>query len=204
MPYGLITPLDGRKLEESLRVAAALAVTRNEAFTILEVGICHGETSRGMAQFLRQQQIPFTYWGVDNQRDKPVTPPFPEANVLLGPSEELYSQLPAVLHFVFVDGCHCINHVMLDFLHYGDRVPVGGRLVMHDAAPYTQRKLDYQGHGPRDQVDFGTATREAARKLGLLTGLRQDWRLVEQAWEPRWDSGGVLVLERVAAAAVDA
>ena len=196
MPYGLITGADARALERSLsRVFARLPVLG--PLRIVEIGVCHGDTSRALKSYLDAQGIGFEYVGLDNNRDLPVAVPFEGAQLITGDSAETYRLLPWRPHWVFCDGCHAANAVMLDFLNFGDALVPGGELIFHDAAPYTQNKLDWQGIGPKDHVDFGTATRTAARRLGLLDGGRIDWRLVEQTWEPVWDSGGTIVVEKV-------
>lgn len=219
MGYGLLTPTDVEQLEQALREAWKRARTRlahafygegdtAERFRVLEIGVCHGDTSRGIRDYLesfggfydedeKEHPFPLDFWCVDNQRDRPIEPPFPGAHLVLGPSEEVYPQVPGVFDFVLVDGCHCANHVALDFLHYGDKVRPGGFLMFHDMSPRAQGKLDWQGHGPKEHPDFGTASREAARLLGLLDNRRTDWRKAWEVWDDQ-DWGGVLVVERVA------
>jgi len=200
--FGLITAVDATAIAHSL-----LAVAKQFAGTTLnlcEIGICHGETSRGMAEFLTDRGIAFDYVGVDNGRDGAGgavcadVPPFAGARVVQGESSHVYIEVSNGLHFLFVDGGHDINHVMLDALHYGDKVLPGGRMILHDASPLAQNKCDWQGTGPKHHPDFGTATLEAIRKLGMLPMLRPDWRIVEHTYDPALDYGGVIVFERVA------
>jgi len=197
--YGLITETDGRALERSLMRTARRfrCESRGEPLRIVEIGVCHGDTARGIKAFLDAEGVAFEYVGLDNNRDLPVAVPFEGAQLIVGDSAETYRLLPWRPHWIFCDGCHAANAVMLDFLNFGDQLLPGGELIFHDAAPYTQRKLDWQGMGPKDHVDFGTATRTAARRLGLLDGARSDWSLVEQTWEPSWDSGGTIVAEKL-------
>lgn len=225
MPYGLITEIDAKQLEQALYEAVRRFEARGplldedeedpRRFRVLEIGVCHGDTSRGIKAFLdglgwcdrqgNDRPFPLDFWCIDNQRDKPIEAPFPGANLVLGPSEEVYPQIPRGegFDFVFVDGCHCLNHVALDFLHYGDMVRPGGFLMFHDMAPQTQNKRDYQGHGPRLEdgraahPDFGTASREAARLLGLLDNRRTDWRKAWECHDEALNWGGVLVVERL-------
>lgn len=200
--YGIITTADGLALERSLRRVAY--VFAGERLRILEVGVCHGDTARGIKAFLDGNGVPFDYVGVDNGRDLPVQVPFPGAKLVLGQSEEVYPQIESGLHWIFCDGCHALNAVMLDFLNYGDRLLVGGEIVFHDTSPLAQGKCDYQGQGPRLEdgraahPDFGTASREALRKLGLLDGKRTDWKQVDDTWLPDVDWGGTITCERTA------
>lgn len=192
MTYGLITEVDARLLERSLD--EVLGAFRDRRVVIVEIGVCHGDTSRGIKDWMNARTNNWEYRGVDNGRDREIVPPFDGAILHLGPSEEVYMHLPEQVHFVMADGCHCVNHVMLDFLHYGDRLATGGLIYFHDASPYTQRKRDWQGHGPRDHDDFGTATREAFRLLGIPNAR---WPLWREDWMGHHDTGGAAVFRKL-------
>lgn len=192
MGYGLITEVDARLLERSLE--EVLLTFSGQRVVIVEIGVCHGDTSRGIRDFMNARTNNWEYRGVDNQRDCPIPPPFEGAMVHLGASEEIYMHLPETVHWVMVDGCHCVNHILLDFLHYGDRLATHGLIYFHDASPYTQRKRDYQGHGPIDHDDFGTATREGFRKLGIPNAR---WALWKEDWMGRHDTGGAAVFRKL-------
>jgi hypothetical protein len=167
-------------------------------FNILEIGICHGGTSVWLKSELERRGMEFTFYGIDNNRDKPVGPPFPGANLVIGESDYVYKRIPDGLHMVFVDGCHDVNHAMLDFLHYGDKVLVGGVLGFHDVAPQSQGLCDWQGYGPKDDSDFGIAVREALRKLGLRPEQRRvDWQLEREAWDNLLDRGGTALFTKL-------
>jgi len=199
--YGLLTPTDADALEAALTLAHRNARDRHEqTFRVLEVGICHGDTSRGIRAFVGSgaifEPLPLDFWCIDNGRDRAIEVPFPGATLILGPSEEVYTQVPGAFDFVLIDGCHCVNHVALDALHYGDRVKPGGLMMFHDTSPRAQGKLDWQGHGPKDHPDFGTASLEAVRLVGLLDERRRDWRVFSRTHDDQ-DWGGTLVVERL-------
>lgn len=192
-----MTERDGSALEAA--VLRAAPATR--PMTVLEVGICHGDTARGIQRFCAKNGILVAYHGVDSGKDTgSVTPPFEGATVYQGDSAEIYEQVApgVVFDLVFLDGCHCINHVMLDVLHYGPRLRPGGELVLHDVAARGQRKGDYQGHGPQT-LDFGTATLAALSKLGLYPWCPAStgWALIDYVDDGQ-DWGGVLVYRRTA------
>lgn len=183
--YGLLTDYDadviGAALEE--------VVTRFSNPTIVEIGVRDGSTARGIDQLLRPRH--FTYIGIDSTRDLgQLTAPFPGARIIVGDSAEVYGELTQDIHFVLVDGCHCINHVILDFFHYGRKLVKGGLLAMHDAAPGMQGK-DYQGHGPRTP-DFHVATTRGLEIINPLnTGL---WSLHSQSAFVDW--GGTTIFRK--------
>lgn len=188
MPYGFLTPTDVQVLERGLQRAM-------DAFPgsirVVEIGVYHGDTSRGIKDYVEKHGRELDYCGFDSQRDKPITPPFEGATVHLGDSADTYLLAPSVIHFLLIDGCHCANHVMLDFLNFGDRVTVHGLVFFHDVNPKAQGKMDYQGHGPR-HVDFGTATLEALRKLGGLPG----WIQIAREHDSQ-DWGGAALFQRL-------
>ena len=130
-----ITALDSKIIEEYLLKTYTHFQTK---LRLIEIGVCAGSTAKGMRNFLDKNQIPFEYYGVDSGRDGKIQVPFEGANLVLGDSIKVYYKVPGKFHFVFVDGCHCINHTMLDFIHYGEKMEIGGYILLHDASPYVQ------------------------------------------------------------------
>jgi len=218
MAYGLLTPCDVQVLERMLRAATEL--TPGDApIRFCEIGVRDGATARGVQAYLAQLGRGIDYVGLDSGRDMDVELPFEGAQVCAGDSAETYLQMATrTFDCLIIDGCHCANHVMLDFLNFAPRVREGGFIFCHDLAPRAQGKCDYQGHGPKAQADFGTASRAALDRLGLLdvsaagyvdpagTGWRlldtaptrrTDYRRLWAGWIPDWDWGGAAVFQRV-------
>lgn len=186
--YGLVTELDaeliGTLLDETARSFAP------EPITILEIGVREGQTGRGMARLLADRGSAYRYIGIDNNRDLGTKPPFPGAELVIGDSAEVFEKIPNALHFVLLDGCHCVNHVVLDFLHYGSKVVPGGVIVLHDADPAMQGK-DYQGHGPQTP-DFHVATTRGLELLALMH--RPEWAPAGESMQGEW--GGAVAFRR--------
>jgi SAM-dependent methyltransferase len=180
--YGLLGPTDPAVIEGSLLAAHTLTnpisptIESPLTFKILEIGVCHGRTARWIKEILDRKRIAFEYWGIDSQRDRPLEKPFPEANIVTGDSATEYHRVPDGFSWILIDGCHCANHAMLDFLHYGQKLKKRGLILFHDTNPDTQGKIDYQGHGPRDNPDMNIATRKAMALLGLADGSLKGWR----------------------------
>jgi hypothetical protein len=161
-----------------------------------------------MKGYVESQGRKIDYSGFDNSRDMGVREPFHDADddlsrakIYLGDSAETYRYAPKDIHFLLIDGCHCVNHVILDFLHFGDRVAPGGYLAFHDAKPSSQgheKDGQYQGHGPQDG-DGGIAIREAHRLLGLNdgSGFAKRWRKVAEEWDEGCWWGGVALFEKI-------
>lgn len=182
--YGLLTPEDAALIARGLEAAFA----RFPNPVVVEIGIWDGGTARGIRGFASDR--PFRYYAVDNSQDVPAAVPFEGAQLVRGDSGEVYDQVPLECHFVLLDGCHCVNHVILDFLHYGARVVGGGLLAMHDVAPGMQGR-DYQKHGPRIP-DFHVAT---TRGLELLASILElEW--VEIGRETASDWGGTILFQK--------
>jgi hypothetical protein len=187
--YGLLTAHDAALISDCLTDVARRFPSGN--LNILEIGVHDGKTARSIAAWMEGLERPFQYFGIENGKDLGLQrPPFVGASVTHGDSVEVYRAIPSQLHFVFVDGCHCINHVALDFLHYGRKVVVGGLLLFHDTGVGAQGR-DYQ-HGP-DHPDHYIAVRAALDLVGLPGDKR--WRLVKEVDAANW--GGVRAYERV-------
>lgn len=186
--YGLLTAADATLIGDSL--AALAGRFPGQSLEMVEIGIREGTTSRAIARHMTGTS--FRYWAVDSARDMPVAPPFSGAQLVLGDSTEVYHRVPEHLHFVLIDGCHCINHVALDFLHYGARVVPGGIVVFHDTGQRMQGR-DYQQHGPRDRAEFAVGVRAAIRLLGVEKNAR--WLKVAESDAEDW--GGAMVFMRV-------
>jgi len=186
--YGLLTAADAALLATQLSDVSRRFPTGT--LNILEIGIHEGKTARAIARHLEGLERSFQFFGVDNGKDMDIQAPFVGAVLINGDSADVYNAVPNTLHLAFIDGCHCINHVALDYLHYGRKVVQGGILVFHDTGALMQGK-DYQ-HGP-DMPDFYAATRRALDLVGIAGDKR--WRMVAESDAEDW--GGCRAYERV-------
>lgn len=136
---------------------------------ICEIGMHDGATAKGIESFWKQR-LYFTleYYGIDPD-DGTKRPRYtPQgATVIVGDSCEVFNQVPDGLDLLWVDGCHCFNHVVLDTLHYAPKVRVGGFICFHDVNPKGQG-TEHQYHGP-DIPEFGLAVNQA------LTAIQFPW-----------------------------
>lgn len=158
MPYTSQTKTDVEIIE---RVLAA-ATRGRDGITFLEVGTYHGDTSKEIKRWCDEHGSKLEFWGIDAGRhpDFKITEPmlltdavnrvpmpFPGANMVRGDSAEVFHLIPYGLDVALIDGCHCINHVILDTIHYGDRIKPGGFMMFHDTAPHIQQTMR-DPHGP--------------------------------------------------------
>jgi len=190
--YGLVTVTDVEVLERTLQ--RCIDEFPGETLRLLDIGVHRGDTTRALARYLSERDAAFEYFAVDSGKEAGEAP-FPECQMIWGDSAEVFMKAPDRLHWVFIDGCHCSNHAVLDFCNYGCLVIERGYVLFHDASPRAQRRFDYQGHGPREAHEFGSAVPTALQRLGLSQGCRTDWILVVEGWdEQNW--GGVAVYRR--------
>lgn len=182
MNYGALTGKDVAVLESVMRVYAG------KPCRFLEIGVHHGGTSRGVLQFMQQQNTHLEYWGIDNGSHPEgfQGAPFSGANFLNGDSAEVYHLIPDHLDIVLVDGCHCINHVVLDTLHYGFKTNPNGFLVFHDTAKHVQRTMK-DPHGP-NIPDFHNSVLAAHALMGFPS---PGWVLWKEMFEPGHPWGGM-------------
>ena len=174
MSYGAISTKDAEVLE------GALAFFAGHPVVFVEVGTFDGRTARGARAFCEAHGSEFTYWGVDVNRFCP-TGPFPGANYVIGRSEEVFDQMPKEVDVVFIDGCHCVNHVLLDAIHYGSLVKCGGFILFHDAGKGVQGVQTNHWVHPKDSRPIvRTEVHKAIQKLGWPNS---EWRLHRYEWD---------------------
>ena len=176
----------------TLDLALQLAVKNFGHVVLLDIGVHDGDNAQAMVAVIEAAGGTVQYHGVDNLRDHGLTTcPIPGGRLYLGDSAELMDSILAEPNFVSIDGCHCINHAILDFLHYGSSVPVHGLVTFHDTDPQLHRN-DYQGHGPRIPRFCTAGVGMALERLDLPN---RDWRLVlENGADGGW--GGTRVFQR--------
>jgi len=152
----------------------------------LEIGMFAGGTGRGVRDYCEARGVAFEYWGIDAGYITEPVVPFPGAVVIKGRSEEVFPRVPDGFDGIFIDGCHCRNHVILDTLNYAPKVNPGGFLLFHDAGPSAQGK-DKQPCGP-DIPEFAISTLAAFEVMGWP---RPGWNLFMEKYREGAPLGGV-------------
>ena len=186
--YGIITNTDVMQIEDSLKI---LADTFNNKchVNMLEIGCSLGYTSRAIVKKLTELELKdYSYWAIDIYGKTP----FEECKFVLGKSEENFMNVPKELHWLFIDGCHCVNHVMLDFLNYGPKIVKNGLLLFHDTSPSVQGR-NYQKHGPKIP-EFHIAVKMAWDKLDMIN--KPDWELISNKYDITKKIGGTAIFRR--------
>ena len=169
-------PRFGSILEEDAQVIeATLAQFSGPRVKWLEIGMFRGGTGIGVRNNLAARGIACEYWGIDAGYITDPVQPFAEAIVVKGRSEEVYPDIPADFDGIFIDGCHCRNHVILDTMNYGPKVKPGGFLLFHDCGKAAQNQ-DKQPCGPL-RVEFCISTLAAFEMMRWPT---PDWELFSE------------------------
>jgi Methyltransferase domain len=152
----------------------------------LEIGVFGGGTVSGIVRWCREGiGCPVFASGVDFAQWKPSPPPLDDYDFHDCDSMDAFREIKHKYNFLFVDGCHCVNHSMMDFLNYSPFVVVGGYALFHDTALPTSLGKQEQEQWPQDHSYAGKPTsvlgvREGLKKLGLIQNYRSDWKFIEE------------------------
>lgn len=197
MPYTSQTKIDAEIIEEVLAAAA----NGKDHLTILEVGTYTGDTSREIKRWCDERAVVLEFWGIEagwHPDFKIIEPmlltdalnrvpvPFPGAKLVRGDSAEVFHEIPYGLDVVLIDGCHCVNHVILDTIHYGQRVKPGGFMMFHDTAWHIQQTMR-DPHGP-DIPEFYNSVVKAHT---LMRFPFDNWELFAEGFDKDAKFGGI-------------
>lgn len=224
--YGLISLTDANTIELTLRLI--FEYFPGEEINVTEIGIFDGQTARGIYEFVTSHQygsmsatkeaigtahnFKYNYTAIDNNKDKEVLNPFPECNLIIGNSNEVYNQIEDnSQHLIFVDGDHSFAGVVADFFCYADKVKKGGYFAFHDTGKHIKPFSGFQ-HGDKNNSDAFISVRKALNKLGLLSNeemqptstIRYWHQDVPENWELIFDEadindpmGGICVFKKL-------
>lgn len=149
----------------------------------LEIGVCGAGTVRGVYRRAREINCKVHCAGVDFEGYRPNPEADKEYDFYAGDSMDMWRHIDDKFNFLLVDGCHCVNHSMCDFLNYSPMVVVGGYCLFHDTALPKDgvKQGDWpQNHSYAGMPDSTLGVREGLEKTGLLQGYRIDWELVRE------------------------
>lgn len=150
--YGAILNEDVEVLEECLETSW-FRHRWNGPVRVLEIGMHDGGTARGIENWAKAAEFNLEYIGIDPDDGTKRPRYVPKGGkVIIGDSAEVFNQVPDDIDLVWVDGCHCRNHIILDTFHYAPKVRVGGFICFHDVNPACQG-WGHQYHGP-DSPEF--------------------------------------------------
>lgn len=189
-PYGGLTDIDADIIEQAIRLAASLHT--DPELTVVEVGTFNGQTACGIKNCIEGLGRKINYWGVDNGTQSNLKPPFDGGRMISGDSAEVFHLAPEKIHFLFIDGCHCGNHVILDTLHYGQRVLRNGVMVFHDTGEYCQHTMK-DPHGPH--IPWFHNSVNAAHKLMRFPF--PEWKKVFEGFDPQRAIGGTTAYQKL-------
>jgi len=189
--------------EETISYAAREAMSKTKApFTYLEIGVAAGDTFKQVCRILAEQgewsweaigvELPNgcegfmiqDAWCLDQEAFYRNTEPYKDRVTLVrAVSQEWLAQTQESFHLALIDGCHEKDCVKADFLALEPKVPVGGCVIFHDTALWSQ------GDSPQPHKGLPIDTRLALQELGLLPVTRLGWAFVAEA-DGVQDQGG--------------
>lgn len=179
--YGMMREVEADLIDRLLDTIKA----KFGRIAFLEVGVCGAGTVRGVYRRAKEIDCPVEASGVDFEMYRPNPTPGDNYKFYAGDSMDMFREIPVGSQFnwLFVDGCHCCNHAMCDFLNYSPFVENCGYCLFHDTALPTGK--EQQEEWPQDHSYAGKPSsklgvREGLKKLGLLQGYRSDWKLIEE------------------------
>ena len=149
----------------------------------LEIGVSSGDTMRGVVTRCRELGCAIKASGVDFAKYKPTPCPLDDYAFYEGDSMDAWRNIKDTFNLLLVDGCHCVNHAMCDFLNYSPLVEEGGYVVFHDTSlgdGKTVQDTFPQDHSYAGKPPSVLGVREGLKKLGLLQGYREDWKFVNE------------------------
>ena len=150
--------------------------------SFLEIGVCDGGTVRGVYRRCEEIGVPLKATGIDClEHYKPTD--LADYTFYCGDSMDVWREIKGNFNLLLIDGCHCVNHSMCDFLNYSPFVVRGGYCLFHDTAiPKNQyEQIPFpQDHSLAGRSPDKLGVREGMKKLGLLQGYRTDWQFIEE------------------------
>lgn len=177
--YGMMREVEYDFMDEiTLKLKAEFGEIR-----FLEIGVCGAGTTRGMYRRASEIGCPIEAAGVDLEMYRPNPTPHKNYKFYSGDSMDAWREIKGSYNLALVDGCHCVNHTICDFLNYSPLLVVNSYCLFHDTALPINGK--YQEAWPQDHSYAGKppsvlGVREGLIKLGLLQGYRTDWKLVKE------------------------
>lgn len=188
--YGALTPTDAACMDWVLGEVLPVVLKRIPPVAyVVETGTHNGGTARGFLKWANSNKVELVYYGIEAGAICVPISPFHGANLIVGDSVEVYEQIPTLgMDLIFLDSCHCLNHVILETIHYSKLVRPGGFLVFHDTAPHIQHTMK-DPHGPN------TAAFHNSVNLALATIWFPwvPWSLVADRYDKDSPIGGMRV-----------
>ena len=190
MNYGAMTQTDANVLEAVLE---AVVDPHRKRLSFLEIGVFKGGTARGVRDWCSTRGVELHYVGVEAGAICQPEAPFDGARLVVGDSIEVWKDIDDMFDCAFIDGNHGGNHVILDTLHYGAKVKVGGIMLFHDTAPQIQNDMR-EASGPDHPWWYNSVV--DAHKLMRFPS--SNWELFKSDYEAGSRIGGMTAYRKLA------
>jgi len=147
-----------------------VADKEGEPLVIVEVGTAHGASIRNMYNLIQTYRPvnKVEYYAIDSKLhgyDPYYVNDVEEIEFLNGLSTDpdIIGKVPDKVHFLFIDACHCKEHVYQDLVNYTPKLVKGGCVALHDCLP------DFQGGSEQPS----TPECSDDRHIGVLAGIER-------------------------------
>lgn len=166
MKYGDMRPCE----EEFMDGLLSAIKIQFGSVSFLEIGVLSGNTVRGVVHRCFDIDCPIKAAGVDFEQWRPNPTPCADYQFYAGDSMDAWRDIRSYrANLLLIDGCHCVNHSMCDFLNYSPFVVQGGWVLFHDTAlpeGRDEQDLHPQNHAYAGQPGTG---RRCATELGVAS-----------------------------------
>lgn len=170
----------------------------SEPLVIVEVGTAHGASTRNFYNLL-QTYMPereVKYYAIDSKLhgyDPYYVNGVDGIEFVDGMSTDpaIIARIPDKVHFLFIDACHCKEHVYQDLMNYTPKLVAGGCVALHDCLPQFQGGSEQPSTPQCDKDD---------RHIGVLQGIERfgmkGYELIFEDFPKDKDYGGARIYRK--------
>ena len=141
---------------------------------IVEVGTAHGASTRNIYNFMEvyAPEKEVKYIAIDSKLhgyDPYYINDVAEIQFIDGLSTDpdVIAQIPDEVHFLFIDACHCKEHVYQDLVNYTPKVVQGGYVALHDCLPEFQGGSEQPSTPQCDPDDTHIGVLKGIERFGM-------------------------------------
>lgn len=160
---------------------------------MIELGVANGGTTIGIYNWCVENYVYFRWQGCDIQAGAPEFDFGQWGRFHCGNfhKPEIVKAVEDGANLLFIDGCHCYNCVIDDFMLYSEKVVPNGFILFHDTCSHP----DWQNHHIQCKPDSMIETRRALKDLGLSPLTRDDYRFIAE--QNQGNTQGMMLFQKV-------
>lgn len=187
--FGVLSLEDVPFLKQTLRrVAEEFGEIR-----MIELGVANGGTTIGIYNWCHERVVKFEWQGCDILAGKPDFDLGDWGRFHCGNfhTPEIVNAVFGKANLLFIDGCHCYNCVVEDFMLYSPKVAKNGFVLFHDTCAYD----GWQNHHTQCKPDRMIETRRALNDLSLWPLKRDDYKFIAEQNEGK--TQGMMLFQKL-------